>query len=132
MPTSHTSPHIVVVGPCASGKSTLVSGLRDHGYEARVSGQEHSDIPSLWRRTDPDVVIALTVDLERIRLRRTNGNWPAWLFERQQRRLREAVSAATMVIDTSERDAAAVLRLVLRGLDRREPIDEPLPGAFQS
>jgi hypothetical protein len=105
-----------VVGPCASGKTSLADGLRRHGYDVVVSGQEHSDIPHLWRRADPDIVIVLSVDLETLRRRRHNGAWPAWLFERQQRRLRQAVSAATMVIDTSHRDASTVLRLVLARL----------------
>ena len=63
MPTSHSPPpgrpRIVVVGPCASGKSTLVSGLREHGYDALASGQEHSEVHHLWRRTNPDVVKAV-------------------------------------------------------------------------
>lgn len=107
-----------MVGPCASGKTTLVRGLREHGYEALVSGQEHSEVPHLWQRTDPDLVIALTVDLETIRERRHDDHWPAWLFERQQRRLRQAVARARLVIDTSSQDATAVLNLVLTHLGR--------------
>jgi hypothetical protein len=41
---------VAVVGPCASGKSTLVCGLRRHGYLAREVAQEHSVVPDLWRR----------------------------------------------------------------------------------
>jgi len=62
---------IVVVGPCASGKTTLVRGLQSCGYRAMVSGQEHSEIPTLWRRTAPDVTIGLIVDLATIRRRRS-------------------------------------------------------------
>lgn len=109
-----------MVGPCASGKTTLVGGLRAHGYEALVSGQEHSEVPHLWERTKPDMVIALTVDLATIRERRHDEHWPAWLFERQQRRLRQAVAGAKLVIDTSGQDATAVLDLVLAHL-RRQP-----------
>jgi hypothetical protein len=107
-----------VVGPCASGKSTLVSGLRGHGYDALVSGQEHSDIHHLWRRTNPDVVIALRITLEAIRQRRADPNWPAWLFDRQQVRLREATAAADLVIDTTQAEAAAVLAQSLAYLAR--------------
>ena len=114
MPTG--SPRIVVVGPCASGKSTLVSGLREHGYEARVSGQEHSDIPALWKRSQPDVVIALLADLGTIRTRRDNAHWPAWLLGRQHQRLRQAVAGAGIVIDTTGQDAAAVLRQAMQRL----------------
>ncbi|HEX5500302.1 MAG TPA: hypothetical protein VFX03_13780, partial [Thermomicrobiales bacterium] len=68
--SSSRRPRIVVVGPCASGKSTLARGLRERGFDAEVCGQEHSDIASLWRHTAPDVVIALSVDLATIRDRR--------------------------------------------------------------
>ncbi|MDQ3695432.1 MAG: hypothetical protein M3464_17655 [Chloroflexota bacterium] len=112
------SPRIVVVGPCASGKTSLADGLRRHGYEVVVSGQEHSDIPHLWQRTGPDVVIALAVDLASIRRRRHNDRWPAWLLARQRDRLRQAVAGATMRIDTSDRDPPAVLRLALSRLGR--------------
>ena len=117
----HTAPppRIVVVGPCASGKSTLVSGLRAQGFDALVSGQEHSEIPHLWQRTEPDYVIALDVDLPTIRRRRADMSWPAWLFAVQQRRLRNAMAAASLVIDTTQHDAGDVLTRALAGLERQ-------------
>ena len=112
---------IVVVGPCASGKSTLVRGLQSRGYRAMVSGQEHSEIPTLWRRTDPDVTIGLNVDLATIRRRRSAG-WPESIYLRQQERLRNAFACAAIVLDTAvmgpEQTLQAVVEL-LRGLDRR-------------
>ena len=53
--------HIVIVGPCASGKTTLVRGLWARGYSgARVVAQEHSGVIDLWkRRGQPDVLIYL-------------------------------------------------------------------------
>ncbi len=122
MPTSHSpppgKPRIVVVGACASGKSTLVSGLREHGYDALVSGQEHSDVHHLWSRTNPDVVIALGITLDAIRQRRDDPNWPAWLFDRQQVRLRDATAAANLVIDTTRAEASQVLAQTLAYLAR--------------
>ncbi len=122
MSTSHSpppgKPRIVVVGPCASGKSTLVGGLREHGYDALASGQEHSDIHHLWNRTNPDIVIALEINLEAIRQRRDDPNWPAWLFDRQLVRLRQATAAADLVIDTTQADAAQVLSQSLAFLTR--------------
>ena len=56
---SAESRKIVVVGPCAAGKSTLVAALRALGYDAHVSGQEHSEIATLWQHSQPDVLIAL-------------------------------------------------------------------------
>ena len=74
-----------------------------------MSGQEHSDIPSLWRHANPDLLIALLADLPTVRARRADDRWPAWLFARQQHRLREAVTRADVVIDTTGQDAATVL-----------------------
>lgn len=99
-PTPPSAPRVVVVGPCASGKSTLVSTLRAHGYDASVSAQEHSAIPRLWQHSDPDVLIALVVDIESVRERRT-ASWPGWLHNVQEERLANAQDAADLVIDTS-------------------------------
>ena len=112
------SPRVVVVGPCASGKSTLVTGLRRLGFRAMVCGQEHSEIPSLWRHTDPDVVVALEVDLPTIR-RRRGADWPEWLYLVQRRRLREATAAADLRLNTSTLDQDAVLRRVAAQLRRQ-------------
>jgi len=72
---------ISVVGPCASGKSTIVRALRMHGYDAHVTSQEHSAVPDLWKRQEPAVLIALQADLESVRLRRRNPRWSraVWL-----------------------------------------------------
>lgn len=117
---STTPPRVVVIGPCASGKSTLVAGLRRLGYNAAVCGQEHSDIPTLWRHTAPDVVIALTIDLATLRQRR-GSEWPEWLYLVQQRRLQQAVSSATVQIDAARLDAPAVLREVTARLSALAP-----------
>ena len=113
-----SQPLIVVVGPCASGKSTLVDGLRRLGYRAMVCGQEHSEIRTLWKHANPDVVVALDVDLPTLRRRRDEG-WPEWLYRVQQRRLREAAAAATVRVDTSRVDEATVLAQVTARLERR-------------
>ena len=103
---------VVVVGPCASGKSTLVAGLRRHGYRAMVCGQEHSEIPTLWRHANPDVVVALDVDLPTLR-RRRSPSWSEVIYLRQRRRLTAAVAAADLVLDTSRLDETATLESVL-------------------
>jgi hypothetical protein len=108
--------HVVVVGPCASGKSTLVRSLRRLGIDAVACGQEHSEIPSLWRHTDPDLVIALDVDLRTIR-RRRGDDWPEFLLEAQRRRLADAVAHASVVVDTSDLDPDELVRRVVGALD---------------
>ncbi len=115
----HRSPRrlVVVVGPCASGKSTLVGGLRRLGFDAVVCGQEHSDIPTLWRHADPDLVVALDLDLPTLRARRDDA-WPEWLLLLQRRRLANANAAAHLRLDTSRLDAEAVLARVAARLTR--------------
>jgi cytidylate kinase len=114
---SAASGKIVVVGPCAAGKSTLVAALRALGYDVHVSGQEHSEIATLWQRSQPDVLIALDVDITAVRDRR-GGPWPEWLHDLQVRRLTAASQAADLVIDTTMLSAETVVERVVAYLDQ--------------
>jgi adenylate kinase family enzyme len=113
-----TKPRVVIVGPCASGKSTLATGLRQRAFDAAVCSQEHSEIPHLWRHTEPDVLIMLEVDLETIRARR-GADWPESIYLVQQERLAAARAAANIVIDASQCSAAEVMDLAVAHLDSR-------------
>ena len=111
-----------LVGPCASGKSTLQSGLTSRGYEARHIAQEHSYVPDMWLRiTDPDVLIFLDVSfcstIERRRI-----NWNEADYEEQQRRLQHARCHAHLLIQTDELNEQQVLEEALRflGFRRRD------------
>jgi GTPase SAR1 family protein len=106
-------PRIVVVGPCAAGKSTLVRALRLHGHDAYACAQEHSEIEKLWNHQHPQVMIALSVDLESIRARRRDGQWSRRVYESEVRRLRDAFQHADLVIDTSVNSANEVVALAL-------------------
>lgn len=108
---------IVIVGPCASGKSTLATALRAFGFDARVSAQEHSEIATLWQHSRPDILIALDADIAAIR-RRRDARWPTWLFLAQRRRLAAAFAAADLAIDTSRLDASRTFDAVVTFLDR--------------
>lgn len=103
---------VVVVGPCASGKSTLVRGLRSHGYEARVCAQEHSAVASLWRHQGAALLIALTADLESVRTRR-EARWPKAIHAAQLHRLADAYANADLVIGTDGRSSGEVLSAAL-------------------
>jgi ABC-type molybdenum transport system ATPase subunit/photorepair protein PhrA len=109
---------IVVVGPCAAGKTTLANALRALGYNAHPCAQEHSVIATLWRHSQPDVLIALKADIGAVRSRR-GMHWPAWLHETQLQRLANAYTAADLVIDTSTQDSKAVLEGVIAYLENR-------------
>ena len=106
---------IVLVGPCASGKTTLAHHLKVHGHHVRVCGQEHSGIRDLWRHMDPDVLIALDVDLATLRQRRS-AEWPEHLYLVQRGRLASAFAAADIVVDSTLNDADAVADRVLNWL----------------
>jgi deoxyadenosine/deoxycytidine kinase len=106
---------VVVVGPCASGKSTLAERLRADGYDAYVCAQEHSEISTLWQHLEPDAVIALDVDLDTVR-RRRGAEWPETIFREQLRRLSAARSVANVTIDTAALDRDAVERVALKTL----------------
>ena len=114
---STESRKIVVVGPCAAGKSTLVTALRALGYDAHVSGQEHSEIATLWQHSHPDVLIALEVDITAVRDRR-DGNWPEWLHDLQVQRLADASRAADLAIDTTTLSPQTVVDRVVAYLER--------------
>src|SRR5215210_2586871 len=116
---STESRKVVVVGPCAAGKSTLVTALRALGYDAHVSGQEHSEIATLWQRSDPDVLIALDVDITAVRDRR-GGSWPEWLHDLQVRRLAAASRAANLAIDTTALSPQTIVDRVVAYLERSE------------
>ena len=107
---------ISVVGPCASGKSTVVRALRMHGYDAYATSQEHSAISRLWKQRNPALLIALQADLESVRLRRRNPRWSRAVWLEQQARLADAFAHADYVADTSHRSANEVVSDVLEFL----------------
>jgi cytidylate kinase len=117
---SAKSRKIVIVGPCAAGKSTLETALRALGYDAHVSGQEHSEIATLWQHSQPDVLIALDVDITAVRDRR-GGSWPEWLHDLQVQRLADASRAANLAIDTTSLSPQTVVDHVVAYLEQPDP-----------
>jgi deoxyadenosine/deoxycytidine kinase len=108
---------IGIVGPCASGKSTLTASLKKHGYDARHIAQEHSYVPSMWRRiTNPDVLVFLDVSYELSTLRR-RLNWTEAEYAEQRYRLRDAQQYADLYVDTNNLTTEQVLSHVLAFLE---------------
>lgn len=98
VPEEH--PLIAVVGPCASGKSTLVRALREQGYNAREIKQEHSYVETMWKEfTRPDLLIYLEVSQEVAGQRRAAEADASW-WDRLQQRLRHARQHADLHINT--------------------------------
>lgn len=112
---------IVVVGPCASGKSTLVSGLRKRGYaSARLVPQEHSGVQNLWAwRGQPDVLIYLDVDVDTINSRQGRTDWTQSALDEQHARLRSAREACHLYLPTDDLTIPQVLAAVMAFIENR-------------
>ena len=110
---------IGIVGPCNSGKTTLVNGLKRHGFIARHIAQEHSYAPNMWRRiTNPDVLIYLDVTYQISQGRRTL-DWTSRQFDDQIQRLTHAHEHANLIIDTDPLAISEVLDMAIRFLQGR-------------
>ena len=107
-------PVIGVVGPCAAGKSTLVSDLRSLGYQARHIAQEHSYVQDMWKQiTNPDVLIYLDVAFE-ISILRTGSSWSRLIYQKQVQRLVHAKQHSDLYINTDDLSPEQVLAIVLK------------------
>ena len=91
---------IGVVGPCGSGKSTLIAGLEKEGFKCRHIAQEHSYVPSMWQKiTNPDLLVFLNASFETCTQRR-KLNWTHADYQEQQNRLAHAFRYADLIIET--------------------------------
>ncbi len=111
-----------IVGPCAAGKTTLANGLQAFGYDARDIAQEHSGVPTMWRRiTNPDLLIYLDASLPTI-CARLRVDWEQAYLDELNRRLADARTHAHFYLDT---DALAIPQV-------RERVVEFLRNRFSS
>ena len=107
------SPLIGVVGPCGSGKSTLIAGLEKNGYRCRHIAQEHSYVKTMWRViTNPDILIYLHSSFTNSTARR-KLNWQLKDYEEQLDRLSHARANADITIDTNDLSPDEVLQKAL-------------------
>ena len=105
-----------IVGPCAAGKSTLVSALSKLGYEAKHIAQDHSYVADMWQRlTKPRVLIYLSASYSTTMTRR-NLNWTQKEYDEQLRRLGHAHDHADFILETDDLTPDEVLQSVLRFL----------------
>ena len=109
---------IAVVGVCASGKTTLVQGLKDAGFDAYNVAQEHSCIRAFWNKHRPDILVMIDATLPAIKKRRR----VSWTEERlvvQHERLKDAREHADLYLQTDELSAAEVLAAVIAFLHEK-------------
>ena len=107
--TAIDSRRVVIVGVCASGKSTLREYLRAKGYIVHICAQEHSGVPGLWERLEPDVLIYLDASLGAIR-GRGRSRWRQANLDTERERLAHARQYCDLYVYTdglSPQDVAA-------------------------
>jgi deoxyadenosine/deoxycytidine kinase len=113
-------PMIGVVGPCAAGKTTLVSGLQRAGYEVRHIAQEHSYVADMWKRlTNPDLLVYLHVSYP-LTISRRKVDWTEAEYLEQIHRLRHARQFADCTIDTDSLSPQQVLDQALQFIHESE------------
>lgn len=107
------SPLIGVVGPCGSGKSTLIAGLERYGYTCRHIAQEHSYVQAMWQIiSKPDILIFLHASFPICTARR-KLDWLERDYDEQSRRLSHAREHADVLVDTDDLTPNQILQIVL-------------------
>jgi ABC-type cobalamin/Fe3+-siderophores transport system ATPase subunit len=99
-PGKRERPLLGIVGPCASGKSTLVKSLSEAGITARHIAQEHSYVPDMWLRlSQPHFLVYLQVSYANT-VKRRLLDWSEEDYHEQLHRLRHARLHADLIINT--------------------------------
>lgn len=112
---------IGVVGPCGSGKSTLIAGLEKHGYTCRHIAQEHSYVQAMWQIiSKPDILIYLNASFP-VSTARRKLNWREEDYSEQLRRLAHAREHAHLAVNTDDLLPEQVLQKVLDFLNNSRP-----------
>jgi deoxyadenosine/deoxycytidine kinase len=104
---------IGIVGPCGSGKSTLISGLERYGYRCRHIAQEHSHVQAMWQIiSKPDLLIYLDASFP-VSTARRRLDWQEKDYQEQLRRLAHAHEHAHLIIETDVLTPDQVLQQAL-------------------
>lgn len=116
LPGLRIRPSIGIVGPCASGKSTLADLLAQEGFQAHQIVQEHSYVADMWWVLGkPDLLIFLDASFTTCS-RRKALDWQEGDYQEQRRRLAHARQHCDLYIDTDALTAEQVLQITLRSL----------------
>jgi predicted ATPase len=96
--------YVVIVGPCAAGKSTLRDRLLARGFsQVRVVAQEHSGVRDLWKmRGYPDCLIFLDAEAATANARQGRSDWTPAAHAEQLARLQHARAACHLYLPTDD------------------------------
>jgi nucleoside-triphosphatase THEP1 len=109
---------IGIVGPCGSGKTTLVKKLGALGIYARHIAQEHSYVAAMWQKiTDPDFLVFLDASYP-VTIRRRKLDWTMDEYLEQHRRLAHARQHADLYIFTDPLNPEEVFQIVVNFLKK--------------
>lgn len=104
---------IGIVGPCGSGKTTLVKKLSLLGIYARHIAQEHSYVGAMWQMiTNPDFLIFLDASYP-VTIRRRKLDWTMDEYLEQHRRLAHARQHADLYLFTDLLNPEEVCEIVV-------------------
>ena len=107
-----------IVGPCGSGKSTLIAALEARGYTCRHIAQEHSYVKDMWKRiSNPDVLIFLDASFP-VSTARRKLNWNESDHAEQLRRLAHAREHADLIVETDSLSPDEIASRVLDFLNQ--------------
>jgi hypothetical protein len=113
-PSERRSLRIAFVGPCGSGKSTVVYQLRAMGIDARMPAQEHSGIAAMWQKLlNPDMLFVLDAPNPVLRERRPGIDLNDEYLAEQRRRMAHAYAHAHTTFDTSDLTPDEIVAAVL-------------------
>ena len=96
--------YVVIVGPCAAGKSTLRDRLLARGFtQVRVVAQEHSGVRDLWKmRGYPEALIFLDAEAATANARQGRSDWTPAAHAEQLSRLQHARDACNLYLLTDD------------------------------
>ena len=111
------SPFVIIVGPCASGKTTLMQGLTALGHNARSIAQEHSYVPYFWSLKRPDLLVMLDAEIETVRRRRA-VSYGQERIDAQRRQLAHARQHCNLYLPTDDLTIDQVRERVIELIER--------------